>query len=45
VEGIVKEYTWDENGELIAGNGDVWMWEWRPRDGFLMLGSIAQLTR
>lgn len=45
VEGTVKHYTWDEDGELVTDDGDVWMWEWRRRGGFRMLGSVAELTR
>ena len=45
VEGTVKQYTWDEDGELVAGPDAVWMWEWTRRGGFRMLGSVADLTR
>lgn len=44
VEGTVKSYTWDEDGELVGDDRDVWMWEWRKRGGFRMLGSVAELT-
>ena len=43
VDGLVKRYAWDDQGELMTDNGDVWMWEWTRRRGFRMLGSVAEL--
>jgi branched-chain amino acid transport system substrate-binding protein len=43
--GLVKRYAWDERGELMTDAGDVWMWEWTPRRGFRMLGTVAELLR
>ncbi|MDQ3952643.1 MAG: branched-chain amino acid ABC transporter substrate-binding protein [Actinomycetota bacterium] len=43
VDGLVKRYAWDDQGELMTDNGDVWIWEWTRRRGFRMLGSVAEL--
>jgi branched-chain amino acid transport system substrate-binding protein len=45
IDGLVKRYAWDDRGELITDNGDVWMWEWTKRRGFRMLGSVAEAIR
>ncbi|HEX2296701.1 MAG TPA: branched-chain amino acid ABC transporter substrate-binding protein [Actinomycetota bacterium] len=45
VDGLVKRYAWDDGGELMTDDGDVWMWEWTSRRGFRMLGSVAELVR
>ena len=45
IDGLVKRYEWDDQGELMTDNGDVWMWEWTRRRGFRMLGSVAELIR
>lgn len=43
IDGIVKRYAWDDDGELMTDDRDVWMWEWTRRRGFRMLGSVAEL--
>jgi branched-chain amino acid transport system substrate-binding protein len=45
IEGLVKRYAWDDEGELMTDDGDVWMWAWTRRRGFRMLGSVAELVR
>lgn len=42
-DGLVKRYAWDDEGELMTDNDDVWMWEWTRRRGFRMLGSVEEL--
>lgn len=42
-EGTVKAYSWDEKGELAAGNDDVWIWRWNGRR-FEALGTVAELA-
>jgi branched-chain amino acid transport system substrate-binding protein len=45
VEGTVKDYTWDERGELEAGEGDVFVWEWLDRERrFEYVGRVSELT-
>lgn len=45
VEGTVKDYTWDERGELVADDGDIFLWKWL--DGarrFEYVGRVSELT-
>ena len=42
-EGVVKSYSWADNGELEAGNDHVWIWRWGGRR-FSLLGTVAELA-
>ena len=44
VEGTVKDYTWDERGELVADESDVFIWKWLDRAGrFEYAGRVSEL--
>ena len=45
IEGAVKDYTWNERGELVADESDVFVWKWL--DGsrrFEYVGRISELN-
>lgn len=45
IQGTVKDYTWDDRGELVADDGDVFVWKWLDEaERFEYLGSVAELT-
>ena len=45
IEGTVKDYTWDERGELVADESDVFIWKWLDRARrFEYVGRISELT-
>lgn len=45
VEGTVKDYTWNDRGELVADASDVFIWRWLERLGrFEYVGRISELT-
>ncbi len=45
VEGTVKDYTWDERGELVADDSDVFIWKWLDRARrFEYVGRVSELT-
>ncbi|HEX2296406.1 MAG TPA: branched-chain amino acid ABC transporter substrate-binding protein [Actinomycetota bacterium] len=45
VEGTVKDYTWDERGELVADDGDVFIWKWLDRARrFEYVARVSELT-
>jgi branched-chain amino acid transport system substrate-binding protein len=45
VEGTVKDYTWNERGELVADEDDVFIWKWLDRARrFEYVGRVSELT-
>ena len=45
VEGTVKDYTWNERGELLADESDVFIWKWLDRaQRFEYAGRVSELT-
>jgi branched-chain amino acid transport system substrate-binding protein len=45
VEGTVKDYTWNERGELVADESDVFIWKWLDRARrFEYVGRVSELT-
>lgn len=45
VEGTVKDYTWNERGELVAGDGHVFVWKWLDAARrFEYVGRVSDLT-
>ncbi|HYP23705.1 MAG TPA: branched-chain amino acid ABC transporter substrate-binding protein [Actinomycetota bacterium] len=46
VEGTVKDYTWDESGELVTNRTHVFMWRWLDRrERFEYVGRVSELTQ
>lgn len=44
VEGAVKDYTWDERGELVADESHVFIWKWLDGRRFEYVGRVSELT-
>lgn len=45
VEGTVKDYTWDERGELAADGDDAFVWKWLDVERrFEYVGRVSELT-
>ena len=45
LEGTVKDYTWNERGELVADDGHVFIWKWLDRERrWEYVGRISELT-
>jgi branched-chain amino acid transport system substrate-binding protein len=45
VEGTVKDYTWNERGELVADDSDIFIWKWLDRARrFEYAGRVSELT-
>ena len=45
VEGTVKDYTWNERGELVADDDHVFIWKWHDaRRRFEFVGRVSELT-
>jgi branched-chain amino acid transport system substrate-binding protein len=45
VEGTVKNYTWDDRGELRAGRRHIFLWRWAEAlERFEYVGRISELT-
>ncbi len=45
LEGTVKDYTWNERGELVADESDVFIWMWLDRARrFEYVGRVSELT-
>lgn len=46
VEGTVKDYTWDERGELVTDDTHVFVWRWLDRrERFDYVGRLSELTQ
>ena len=44
VEGTVKDYAWNERGELLADESDIFIWKWLDRgERFEYVGRISEL--
>jgi branched-chain amino acid transport system substrate-binding protein len=45
VEGTVKDYTWNDRGELVADESDIFIWKWLDRARrFEYVGRVSKLT-
>jgi branched-chain amino acid transport system substrate-binding protein len=45
VEGTVKDYTWNERGELVADESDVFVWKWLDSaQRYEYVGRVSELT-
>lgn len=45
VEGTVKDYTWNERGELVADDSDVFLWKWLDvQRRFEYVGRISEIV-
>lgn len=45
IEGTVKDYTWDERGELVAGEDHVFIWKWLDKARrYEYVGRVSRLT-
>ena len=46
VQGTVKDYTWNERGELVADESDIFIWKWLNRARrFAYVARVSELTQ